>query len=209
MKKLSWDDIETMTDELAGKIKASGFEPDYIIGITIGGLIPLHFLAKKLGGTSNILTISVNSYNKDKKGSVNIKYMPEVDLSGKKVLLLDEIVGTGDTIKEVSAVLNDKYKVGELKTISLVVLKDSYPYGILSTFDMAAILKPKGRRGERFITEANKRKSEIDKKSVKPYLLNHIDTLQKVFERSDKLHLAEDALTYSQIFQNYALTLEK
>ena len=62
---------------------------------------------------------------------------------------------------------------------------------------------------ERFITEANKRKSEIDKKSVKPYLLNHIDTLQKVFERSDKLHLAEDALTYSQIFQNYALTLEK
>ncbi len=67
MKKLSWDDIENITDELADKIKTSGFVPDYIIGITIGGLIPLHFLAKKLGGTPNILTISVNSYNKDKK----------------------------------------------------------------------------------------------------------------------------------------------
>lgn len=128
MKKLSWDDIENITDELADKIKTSGFVPDYIIGITIGGLIPLHFLAKKLGGTPNILTISVNSYNKDKKGSVNIRYMPEVDLSNKKVLLLDEIVGTGDTIKEVSAVLNDKYKVGELKTVSLVALKDSNPH---------------------------------------------------------------------------------
>ncbi len=61
---------------------------------------------------------------------------------------------------------------------------------------------------EIFIIEANKRKAEIDKKLVKPYLLTHIDSLDKVFGRSDKLHLAEDALTYSQIFQNYALAFE-
>lgn len=63
--------------------------------------------------------------------------------------------------------------------------------------------------GERFIIEANKRKSEIDKDLIKPYLINHINSLQKTFERSDKLHLAEDALMYSQIFQNYAITFEK
>lgn len=62
---------------------------------------------------------------------------------------------------------------------------------------------------ERFIIEANKRKAEIDEKSVKPYLLTHIESLNQVFKRSDKMHLAEDALTYSQIFQNYALTFEK
>jgi hypothetical protein len=61
---------------------------------------------------------------------------------------------------------------------------------------------------KRFIVEANKRKDEIDKNLIKPYLLNHINTLQKVFEKSDKLHLAEDALMYSQIFQNYAITLK-
>jgi hypothetical protein len=62
---------------------------------------------------------------------------------------------------------------------------------------------------ERFIVEAIKRKDEIDKSQVKPYLLTHINSLDKVFMRSDKLHLAEDALTYSQIFQNYAITFEK
>lgn len=63
--------------------------------------------------------------------------------------------------------------------------------------------------GERFIIEANKRKSEIDQNHIQPYLLNHINSLQKTFQRSDKLHLAEDALMYSQIFQNYAVKFEK
>ena len=62
---------------------------------------------------------------------------------------------------------------------------------------------------ERFIVEANKRKNEIDTNSVKPYLLTHINSLDKVFKRSDKMHLAEDALMYSQIFQNYAVVFEK
>lgn len=62
---------------------------------------------------------------------------------------------------------------------------------------------------ERFIIEAHKRTKEIDTTLVKPYLVNCINRLEKTFERSDKLHLAEDALMYSQIFQNYALAFEK
>ena len=62
---------------------------------------------------------------------------------------------------------------------------------------------------ERFIIEANKRKGEIDRNLVKPYLLNHINSLESVFKRTDKLHLAEDALMYGQIFQNYALVFGK
>lgn len=62
---------------------------------------------------------------------------------------------------------------------------------------------------ERFIIEATKRKGEIDKTQIKPYLIDHINSLDKVFIKHDKLHLAEDALTYSQIFQNYALAFEK
>lgn len=62
---------------------------------------------------------------------------------------------------------------------------------------------------ERFIIEAIKRKNEIDQNLVKPYLVTHINTLDRMFMRDDKLHLAEDALMYSQIFQNYALVFEK
>jgi len=72
-----------------------------------------------------------------------------------------------------------------------------------------AFYKGSNETGERFILEANKRKEEINVDLVKPYLISHINSLEKVFAREDKLHLAEDALMYSQIFQNYAITFEK
>ena len=134
MIKLTWDDIERLTDELAVKIKASDFKPDYIIGITTGGLIPLYFLARKLENNRNILTISANSYTKDNQEDLKILYLPKIDLSDKKILLVDDIVGSGDTLKEISNILTNKYEVRELKTVTVVALKDSkfYPdwYGI-------------------------------------------------------------------------------
>src|SRR3989338_3038652 len=124
MTKLSWEDIEKMTDELTAKIKAANFKPDYIIGITTGGLIPLYFLAKKLDDMDNILTVSATSYDKDRKKNLRILYLPKVDLSDKKVLLVDEITETGDTLKAISDIFVNQYKVSELKTATLGVNKD-------------------------------------------------------------------------------------
>lgn len=39
--KLSWDDIERYSRELAEKITAVGFVPEFVVGITTGGIIPL------------------------------------------------------------------------------------------------------------------------------------------------------------------------
>ena len=124
MAKLSWDDVEKITDQLVEKIKDSSFKPDYIIGITTGGLIPLYFLAKKLDDMDNILTITATSYDKDRKKDLRILYLPKVDLSNKKVLLVDEIAETGDTLKAISDILLNQYKVGELKTVTFGINKD-------------------------------------------------------------------------------------
>lgn len=54
---------------------------------------------------------------------------------------------------------------------------------------------------ERFFQEAVRRRSEIDRENLKPYLvkfLNDIDNLKE--EKKEKA--AEDALLYSTIFQN-------
>ena len=120
MKKLSWEDIEEITDKLADKIKVSGFKPDYIVGITTGGLIPLYFLIKKLG-IYNILTVSANSYEKDWQKELKISYLPEIDLTGKKLLFVDEITGTGTSLKGVLDAVVNKYKPGEIKTAALIV----------------------------------------------------------------------------------------
>ncbi len=123
MKKLSWDDIEKAADELAGKVKSSGFMPNYLIGITNGGLIPLYFMAKKLH-IDKLLTVSANSYDKDKKRELKITYLPEIDLTGKKLLLIDEIAETGASLKGVFDAITAKYNPSEFKTATLCVNTD-------------------------------------------------------------------------------------
>lgn len=118
--KFTWQDVEKNIEKLADKIKKDGFEADYIIGITTGGLIPLGLLVEKLG-VHKILTVSAKSYEKDKQKELSITYLPEVDLSGMKILLVDEIADTGITLNKVSQAILNKYNVVELKTASLVI----------------------------------------------------------------------------------------
>lgn len=59
----------------------------------------------------------------------------------------------------------------------------------------------------RFMEEAIKRKEEIKLSQVKPYLRRFIEALPKVLNQNDKKKVAEDALTYSIIFQNYTQTI--
>jgi len=123
MKKFSWEQVEKAIEELGNKIKSSGFKPDYIIGITTGGLIPLALLAKQLD-IDKILTVSASSYEKDKKKKTVITYLPVVDLKNQKILLVDEIVETGETLKKMTEAIIKKYKVGEIKTATIGVNRD-------------------------------------------------------------------------------------
>lgn len=121
--KISWDKFQKATEELADKIKTSGFKLNYIIGIANGGLIPLALLAKRLD-IQNILTVSASSYEKREQRGLTITYLPEVDLTGKKILLVDEIAETGTTLKKVSEAIAEKYKAGEIKTATVAINKN-------------------------------------------------------------------------------------
>ncbi len=57
----------------------------------------------------------------------------------------------------------------------------------------------------RFIKEALKRKSEIGIQKEKPYIYKNLAKLARILAQKDKEKLAEDALMYSTIFQNYAI----
>lgn len=56
---------------------------------------------------------------------------------------------------------------------------------------------------KRFCAEALKRKDEVDKNMIKPYVGKLLDTMEKSLQQRDKKHIAEDALMYSTLFQNY------
>ena len=58
---------------------------------------------------------------------------------------------------------------------------------------------------KRFVEEALKRKEEISLNKVKPYLQKFLLDLPSVLSQKDKQKLAEAALMYSTLFQNYVL----
>jgi uncharacterized protein len=124
MKHISWDEAVEASEALADKVASSGFKPDFIVGITLGGLIPLTLIAKRLA-LSDVLTIYAKSYNKFEQKELVVKYRPNVDLKNKRVLLVDEIADSGETLRAISKIFTDEYGA-DLKT-AVLVKKNSCP----------------------------------------------------------------------------------
>ena len=61
------------------------------------------------------------------------------------------------------------------------------------------------KTARRFSQETLKRRTEIKEESVKPDLRKFIKKLPEILSHKDKSKIAEYALMYSTIFQNYAL----
>jgi hypoxanthine phosphoribosyltransferase len=118
--KLTWEQVAALSEDLAAAIKKSGFQPDYLIGIASGGLIPLALVAGMLN-IKNILTVSVGSYDGKKQREFKLIYFPTIDLKGKKILLIDEVSETGQTLERVTNIFKEKYQPAEIRTATLVV----------------------------------------------------------------------------------------
>lgn len=122
--KISWDEIEKAVEDIAQQIKQAAFEADYIIGIASGGIVPLGLLAKKLK-LKNVLTLTARSYAGEKQEQLNVSYLPEVDLRGKRILLVDELVDTGQTLEKITKIILEKYQPAQLKTATLAINKEN------------------------------------------------------------------------------------
>lgn len=101
---LTWDLFEQASRELAGQVLDSGFWPDLILSITRGGLIPTGMISYALD-IKNLHIINVEFYtgvNERLPLPVLLPPVPAaVDLSAKKVLIIDDVADTGETLKSV------------------------------------------------------------------------------------------------------------
>ena len=116
MKYYSYEEFVTDTKHLVELSK--DFEADTLLAIARGGLTLGHAFAM---ATDNRQLFAINSilYEKDQKGvSCEIFNMPELK-EAKKVLILDDIVDSGQTIKEVLAHLKRCFPQVEFKIASL------------------------------------------------------------------------------------------
>ena len=115
---VSWEEAYRLAKILARKIKSSGFEPDLVIGIARGGLVPARvvcdFLLQK-----DLAAIKVEHWGiAATLGKARIKFPLPIDISGKSVLIVDDVADTGDTFSVIMDYIKGKAP-SEVKTAVL------------------------------------------------------------------------------------------
>ena len=118
MKQLSFQDVMDAAEKISNAIRSSGYVPDYLIGVATGGLFPLALISKYLNN-KNILTITAKSETINDKKVVEILYSPQISLGGKKILLIDDITDSGETLQMISELVFKYYRPETVKTAAL------------------------------------------------------------------------------------------
>lgn len=102
MKKqyYTWHDIEGACLEIARQIRCSDWTPDYIVGITRGGLIPANLLSQYLNIPMSTLNVSLRDHAVTESNCWMAEDALSINdpLERKNILIVDDINDTGATI---------------------------------------------------------------------------------------------------------------
>lgn len=121
LHQLSWAELDQLVDLLARRLEGQAFEA--VVGIARSGLVPAVVLAHRLG----IRAFSVLDIKRtESDGIESPKSLPRWDgvadgdaLGGKRVLLVDDIVGQGLTLELARKIVRER--CASLTTCVLVV----------------------------------------------------------------------------------------
>src|SRR5690606_6538471 len=95
VRELSWSQLENMARELASAIAAS-FDPEVVVGVVKGGVFAGREVASAL--RRPFLPVRLHARSRDAGGIEASDGMP-AELAGKRVLVVDDIAGTGATLR--------------------------------------------------------------------------------------------------------------
>lgn len=122
---LDWKEIDKAASDAAGKIKASGFRPDWVIGVARGGVVPARLFCDLLH-LKNLAMLKVDHWGvtASPDGQARLSYGTNVNLNGQKVLLVDDITDTGQSLTIAKQYLEEQ-QPAEIKTATLYHLTGS------------------------------------------------------------------------------------
>lgn len=95
----AWEELHGLAKKVAAKVRGANYKPDMIIALARGGLVPARQLSDLLA-VKDVAAIKVEHWgvtaNKDK--TAVLKYPINIDLTGRKVLVVDDITDTGESL---------------------------------------------------------------------------------------------------------------
>jgi len=101
MKKIyhTWQDVEHHTQEILRQIHLDAWRPDYVVGLTRGGLVPANLISQYLGCRMETLKVSLRDGTECESNlwMAEDAFGHEMD-QPKNILIVDDINDTGATL---------------------------------------------------------------------------------------------------------------
>jgi hypoxanthine phosphoribosyltransferase len=96
---MSWEMFDKLAKRVAYKIIESCFNPDFIVGLARGGWVLSRVLCDYIG-VKDLVSLKVEHWGitATPDGKAQIKYPFDIDLTGRNVLIVDDITDTGESM---------------------------------------------------------------------------------------------------------------
>ncbi len=96
---MSWELFDKLAKNVANEIIKSGYRPDFMVGLARGGWVLSRVLCDYLG-VKDLVSLKVEHWGitATPDGKAQIKYAFDIDLTGRNVLVVDDITDTGESM---------------------------------------------------------------------------------------------------------------
>jgi len=97
MKKIyvSWRDVQCQCQDILRQLQNDAWQPDYVVGITRGGLTPANLISQYLAVPMQTLKVSLRGEEPDCESNF---WMQEDASRGLNILIVDDINDSGATL---------------------------------------------------------------------------------------------------------------
>jgi len=97
---IGWGEVLRLSRQVAGQIRTSGFVPEIVIAIARGGYVPARLLCDYLD-LFNLCSIRISHYTlaTQRAATARLEMPLAVDIQGKRVLLVDDVSDSGETLQ--------------------------------------------------------------------------------------------------------------
>ena len=112
-----WNDVERMVTQIITEMYNDNYRPDYIVGLTRGGLVPAIMMSNRTGIPMYTLDVRLRDRDGLQIKTESNEWMPTDAFNGKNILILDDINDRGATFNWITNDWASKYPDADIQKI--------------------------------------------------------------------------------------------